>query len=96
MKEKITIPPDWVRKKDVIKHYPFGEKEGAKLFERAFKEATEHGDKIPIQCTFEYGTMRGVSKRAVDYYLHYAERLDDSIARKSVPPFNANEWSKYV
>lgn len=95
MTEKI-IKPDVVRKSTSKEISSLGRSTAEKLFDECWVEATERGDKIPPQCTFDYGKVRTISRLAFHYYLHHRERLNDKYARKDVPVFDAREWQKYV
>lgn len=95
MKRERVILPDMIRKKDIPKYFPMSRTKGEEIFKLTWEEA-ERGDKIPIQCTAEYDSLKYISRKAYAYYLHYGMRLQDSIARKSVPPFSAVEYQDYI
>ncbi|SFE84704.1 hypothetical protein [Peptostreptococcus sp. D1] len=95
MKKEKIILPDMIRKKDVIQYFQIGRTKGDEIFEKAWEEA-EKNEKIPVQCIAEYGSLKFISRKAYAYYLHYGMRLQDSVARKSVPPFSAIEYQDYI
>ena len=80
-----------IRKSNAVNYFSLGRSKAEEIFNQAWEEA-QRDDKIPIQCTAEYGSLKLMSRKAYAYYLHYGMRLQDEIARKSVPPFSAVEY----
>lgn len=95
MDKNLVILPDMIRKSKVVKYFSLGRTKAEEIFNKAWEEA-QRNDKIPIQCTAEYGSLKLMSRKAYAYYLHYGMRLQDEMARKSVPPFSAVEYQDYI
>lgn len=95
MDKNLVILPDMIRKSNAVNYFSLGRSKAEEIFNQAWEEA-QRDDKIPIQCTAEYGSLKLMSRKAYAYYLHYGMRLQDEMARKSVPPFSAVEYQDYI
>ena len=95
MKRNTIILPDMIKKSSVPDYFSIGRTRAEEIFNQAWEEA-QRDYKIPIQCTAEYGSLKLMSRKAYAYYLHYGMRLQDEVARKSVPPFSAVEYQDYI